>query len=115
MAYAAVISLEATINDLLDSPRLSLVPPSRKIIKFAYRELRSLREILRRLDASGTSSTRKNVNALDARIKEAVWGFEDLLESHVYAQILPQSGREEKVSGLDAEIKKGSVEIRRFH
>ena len=33
---------------------------------------------------------RTKVNALDDRIKEVVWEFEDLLESHLYDQILPQ-------------------------
>ena len=30
------------------------------------------------------------VNDLDERVKEVVWELEDLLESHVYEQILPQ-------------------------
>lgn len=91
MAYAAVISVKKTIENLTNSPRISLVPPSLQIVEFAYKELNTLQEILQRLDKSRKSHGRKKVNALDVRIKDSVWKFEDLLESHVYAQILPQS------------------------
>ena len=46
--------------------------------------------VLVKLDNTGFSKTRTKENALDDRIKEAVWEFEDLLESHFYYQILPQ-------------------------
>ncbi|XP_047954089.1 putative disease resistance RPP13-like protein 2 [Salvia hispanica] len=38
----------------------------------------------------GYSKIRTKVNALDERIKEVIWEFEDLLESHYADQILPQ-------------------------
>ncbi|XP_047954086.1 putative late blight resistance protein homolog R1A-4 [Salvia hispanica] len=51
-----------------------------------------LQNVLRKLDHStaGYSKIRTEVNAWDERIKEIVWGFEDILESHVVDQILPQ-------------------------
>ncbi|XP_047956588.1 disease resistance protein RPH8A-like [Salvia hispanica] len=49
-----------------------------------------LQKVLLKLDETGYSKIRTKVNALDEQIKEVVWEFEDLLESHVYQQILPQ-------------------------
>ncbi|XP_047954088.1 putative late blight resistance protein homolog R1A-10 [Salvia hispanica] len=49
-----------------------------------------LEKVLLKLDETGYSKIRTKVNALDERIKEVVWEFEDLLESHYADQILPQ-------------------------
>ncbi|XP_042017762.1 putative inactive disease susceptibility protein LOV1 [Salvia splendens] len=49
-----------------------------------------LQRNLLKLDKTGCSKIGTKVNDLDERIKEAILEFEDLLESHVYEQILPQ-------------------------
>ncbi|KAH6828922.1 hypothetical protein C2S53_013489 [Perilla frutescens var. hirtella] len=88
--YGAVVSLQQTINRILESSRISLLPPSAEIIQLTYRELTPLQKTLKRLDRISKSKSRKKVNALDGRIKQAVWRFEDLLESHLSHQILSQ-------------------------
>ncbi|XP_047952250.1 putative late blight resistance protein homolog R1B-23 isoform X2 [Salvia hispanica] len=89
-AYGAAISLKDTIQTILHSSRISLVPPSPQILQPAYDAMVRLQKVLLKLEETGYSKIRTKVNALDDRIKEAVWEFEDLLESHVYQQILPQ-------------------------
>ncbi|XP_057767626.1 putative late blight resistance protein homolog R1B-12 [Salvia miltiorrhiza] len=89
-AYGAVKSLRNTIDYILHSSHFRLVPHSRDIIKLAYKELQPLQEMLERLDSTRTSKSRKEVNALDGRIKEILLEFEDLLESLVYQQIHSQ-------------------------
>ncbi|XP_057786825.1 putative late blight resistance protein homolog R1C-3 [Salvia miltiorrhiza] len=89
-AYGAVNSLRNTIDYILYSSHFSLVDPSPHIIQSAYEELQPLQEILERLDSTRTSKSRKKVNALDGKIKELIWEFQDLLESLVYQQILSQ-------------------------
>ncbi|XP_057775427.1 putative late blight resistance protein homolog R1A-10 [Salvia miltiorrhiza] len=49
-----------------------------------------LQSVMLKLDDTSCSKIRTKVNAADERIKEVVWEFEDLLESHVLHQILPQ-------------------------
>ncbi|XP_057812417.1 putative late blight resistance protein homolog R1A-10 isoform X1 [Salvia miltiorrhiza] len=96
MAYAAVISLMNTIEGLRNSSRISFdVTPCPEIIEPAYEELKSLQEILKRLDGSSKSSIR--MNALDAQIRDAVSQFEDKLESHISNQFLSQS--DESIDG----------------
>ncbi|XP_042014789.1 disease susceptibility protein LOV1-like [Salvia splendens] len=90
-AYGAAISLKNTINSILKSSRISLVPASSiQVLRPAYEAMDRLLTALSKLDDTGYSKIRTKVNALDERIKEAVWEFEDLLESHFYDQILPQ-------------------------
>ncbi|XP_057789285.1 disease resistance protein RPP13-like [Salvia miltiorrhiza] len=91
-AYGAVNSLRNTIDYILHSSHFSLVDPSPNIIQVAYEELNPLQEILERLDSTSKSRSRsrKKVNALDERIKELIWEFEDILESLVYQHILSQ-------------------------
>ncbi|XP_042014282.1 putative late blight resistance protein homolog R1A-10 [Salvia splendens] len=90
-AYGAAISLKNTINRILKSSRISLVPASSiQVLRPAYEAMDRLLTALSKLDDTGYSKIRTKVNALDERIKEAVWEFEDLLESHLYDQILPQ-------------------------
>ncbi|KAH6788484.1 hypothetical protein C2S51_003490 [Perilla frutescens var. frutescens] len=91
MAYAAVISAMQTIERLLNSSRILLSPPSLNIVKSANQELKSLKETLKKLDGGSKNVSWKKVNALDARIREAVSQFEDLLESVVLDQIVSQS------------------------
>ncbi|XP_047955127.1 putative late blight resistance protein homolog R1B-12 isoform X2 [Salvia hispanica] len=86
-AYGAVLSLENTINNILRCSRFSLVDRSRKIIDFVYQELHPLQRILERLDSTSPSRSRKKVNALDGIIKDAIWKFEDSLESLLILQI----------------------------
>ncbi|XP_042013450.1 putative disease resistance protein At1g50180 [Salvia splendens] len=89
-AYGAAISLKNTIQLILKSPRISLVPPSPQIIQPAYDAMCRLQKALLKLDSTGYSKIRMNVNSLDERIKEFIWEFEDLLESLFTNQILPK-------------------------
>ncbi|XP_047954107.1 uncharacterized protein LOC125200513 [Salvia hispanica] len=89
-AFGAATSLKMTIESMLQSSRISLVPPSPQVLLSAYEAMVSLQKVLLKLDETSCSKIRTKVNALDERIKEAVWEFEDLLESHFYDQILPQ-------------------------
>ncbi|XP_057789266.1 putative late blight resistance protein homolog R1B-23 isoform X2 [Salvia miltiorrhiza] len=89
-AYGAANSLRNTIDYILHSSHFIVVDPSPRILQLAYEELDPLQEILERLDRTRTSKSRKKVNALDGRIKELIWEFEDLLESPLYQQILSQ-------------------------
>ncbi|XP_042017157.1 putative late blight resistance protein homolog R1C-3 isoform X2 [Salvia splendens] len=86
-AFGAVLSLRNTINNILCCSRFSLVDPSQQIIKGVYSELKPWEEILERLDETSPSKSRKKVNALDGRIKDAIWKFEDSLESLLVQQI----------------------------
>ncbi|EYU23543.1 hypothetical protein MIMGU_mgv1a022015mg [Erythranthe guttata] len=90
MAYAAVISLKTVIERLLKSSEISFVPPSKKIIKSAYKQLLSLQEVLKRFDNRSRISSER-VNALDGEIREVVRKLEDVIESRVSTQILSQS------------------------
>lgn len=90
-AYAAVVCLMKTIESILESSSISLVLPSPQVMQLAYKELKRLQEILERLDSTSRSKSRKKINALDGKIIDAVWKFEDLLESHLSDHILSQS------------------------
>ncbi|XP_057812479.1 putative late blight resistance protein homolog R1A-10 [Salvia miltiorrhiza] len=89
-AYGAAASLKNTIQRILQSSRISLVSHSPQILQPAYDEMDRLQKVLLKLDETSCSKIRTKVNAADERIKEAVWEFEDLLESHILHQILPQ-------------------------
>ncbi|XP_057812481.1 putative late blight resistance protein homolog R1B-17 isoform X1 [Salvia miltiorrhiza] len=89
-AYGAAASLKNTIQRILQSSRISLVSHSPQILQPVYDEMNRLQKVLLKLDDTSCSNIRTEVNALDERIKEAVWEFEDLLESHILPQILPQ-------------------------
>ncbi|KAL7153183.1 hypothetical protein ABFS83_04G149000 [Erythranthe nasuta] len=90
MAYAALISLKSVIERLLKSSEISFVPPSKKIIKSAYKQLLSLQEVLKRFDNRNRINSER-VNALDGEIREAVRKLEDVIESRVSNQFLSQS------------------------
>ncbi|KAI3464146.1 hypothetical protein Pfo_020809 [Paulownia fortunei] len=85
MAYAALVSLKQTIQCLLNSSQISILPPSPEIRKLMY-EIRSSQKFLKRLD----SSSGERVNAFDEQIREAACELEDALESHASNQILSQ-------------------------
>ncbi|XP_047956581.1 putative late blight resistance protein homolog R1A-10 [Salvia hispanica] len=89
-AYGAAVSLKNTIQSLLESSRISLVPPSPQILRSAYDAMSCLLNVLSKLDSTGYSKIRTKVNALDDRIKEAIWEFEDLSNRTTPDQILPQ-------------------------
>ncbi|KAI3464105.1 hypothetical protein Pfo_020768 [Paulownia fortunei] len=92
MAYAAVVSLKQTIERLLNSSHILIVPNSSpEIIEFAYKEVLSLQQVLKRWDSDGSSSSSSDrVNALEEQIREAVCKLEDVLESHVSNQFRSQ-------------------------
>ncbi|XP_057812477.1 probable disease resistance RPP8-like protein 4 isoform X2 [Salvia miltiorrhiza] len=89
-AFGAAASLKNTILRILQSSRISLVSHSPQILQPASDGMDRLQKVLRKLDETSCSKIRTEVNALDELIKEAVWEFEDLLESHVLPEILPQ-------------------------
>ncbi|XP_057810269.1 putative late blight resistance protein homolog R1A-4 [Salvia miltiorrhiza] len=89
-AYGAATSLKNTIQRILQSSRISLVSHSPLILPPVYDQMDRLQRVLQLLDKTSCSKIRTEVNALDELIKEAVWEFEDLLESHLLPQILPQ-------------------------
>ncbi|XP_042011402.1 putative late blight resistance protein homolog R1A-10 [Salvia splendens] len=89
-AWGAVVSLKNTILHIVNSSYMYLVEPSQYIIQLAYDELQPLQDILKRLDTTSVSKSRTKVNALDKRIKDTIWKFEDSLESLVREQILLQ-------------------------
>ncbi|XP_057812489.1 putative late blight resistance protein homolog R1A-10 [Salvia miltiorrhiza] len=89
-AYGAATSLKNTIQRILQSSRISLVSHSPQILQPAYDQMDRLQKVLLELDETSCSKIRTEVNALDELIKEAVWEFEDLLESQILPQILPQ-------------------------
>ncbi|XP_057812492.1 putative late blight resistance protein homolog R1A-10 [Salvia miltiorrhiza] len=89
-AFGAAASLKNTILRILQSSRISLVSHSPQILQPVYDEMDRLQKVLLKLDETSCSKIRTEVNAADELIKEAVWEFEDLLESHILPQILPQ-------------------------
>ncbi|XP_047953941.1 putative late blight resistance protein homolog R1B-12 [Salvia hispanica] len=111
-AYGAAISLKNTIRCLLQSSRISLVPPSPQVIQPTYDAMVRLQKVLLKLEDTGYTKIRTKVNYLDERIKEVVWEFEDLLESHVYEQILPrvETGRDHFSFPVDLQSLRKSVD-----
>ncbi|XP_047954104.1 putative late blight resistance protein homolog R1A-4 [Salvia hispanica] len=89
-AYGAVISLKNTIECILESSRIWLGPSCPQILQPTYDAMFRLQKVLLKVDDTGYNKIRTRVNALDERIKETIWEFEDLLESHFTDQILPQ-------------------------
>ncbi|KAH6773897.1 hypothetical protein C2S51_012301 [Perilla frutescens var. frutescens] len=114
VGYGAVISLQQTINRILESSRISLLPPSAEIIQLTYRELTPLQKTLKRLDRISKSKSRKKVNALDGRIKEVVWRFEDLLESHLSHQILSQQSEIDGVCLFSVDLQSLQLDVDSF-
>ncbi|XP_047957040.1 putative late blight resistance protein homolog R1A-10 isoform X2 [Salvia hispanica] len=89
-AYGGVLSLRNTINNVICCSRFSLVGGSLQIIQGVYEELQPLTKVLQILDSTSPSRSRKKVNALDGIIKDAIWKFEDSLESLLTRQIPSQ-------------------------
>ncbi|XP_042013080.1 putative late blight resistance protein homolog R1A-10 [Salvia splendens] len=89
-AYGAMSSLTETMNNILRCSRFSLDVRSQQIIQALINELQPWPQILERLDKTSPSRSRKKVNALDGIIKEAIWKFEDSLESLLTQQIPSQ-------------------------
>ncbi|XP_047956735.1 putative late blight resistance protein homolog R1A-3 isoform X2 [Salvia hispanica] len=89
-AYGAATSVKNTIQRILRSSRISLVPPSQQVLQPAYEAMVRLQKVLLKLDETSCSKIRTKVNALDDRIKKVIWDFEDLVESRYSDQILPQ-------------------------
>ncbi|EYU17693.1 hypothetical protein MIMGU_mgv1a001245mg [Erythranthe guttata] len=88
MAYAAVISLKQTIEHLLYSPHV--VNPVPQILQSLYEDVSSLQELLKELDSS-SNTIREKVNAnLDGQIRDSVYEFEDILDTHASNEKLEQ-------------------------
>ncbi|XP_047955460.1 putative late blight resistance protein homolog R1A-4 [Salvia hispanica] len=64
--------------------------PSPHLLQQAYDAMCRLQKVLLKLEETSCSKIRTKVNALDERIKEVVWEFEDLLESLLADQLLAQ-------------------------
>ncbi|KAL0364476.1 UNVERIFIED_CONTAM: hypothetical protein Sangu_0545200 [Sesamum angustifolium] len=78
MAYAALISLEHTIEHLLNSSEIPLVASCPEIIQLAYQDVKSLQQIFRALEVDINS---KVLKAMESEIREAAFRLEDVLES----------------------------------
>ncbi|XP_047978803.1 putative late blight resistance protein homolog R1A-4 [Salvia hispanica] len=89
-AFAAATSLKNTLERILHSSRFLLVPPSADIAALTYKAVYDIQTILLQLEYTSYSKIRTKVNTVDEQIKQAIWEFEDLLESLIYDQILPQ-------------------------
>ncbi|XP_057812369.1 putative late blight resistance protein homolog R1C-3 [Salvia miltiorrhiza] len=99
--YGAVTFLKNTIHCIL---QLFCISPSPQILLPAYDEVDRLQNVLLKLDDTSCSKIRTKVNAADELIKEAIWEFEDLLESHVLPQILPQLDSERDNLSFSVEL-----------
>ncbi|PIN14423.1 Apoptotic ATPase [Handroanthus impetiginosus] len=88
MAYfAAVISLKNTIQRLLNSSQLSILPPSEEILQFALKEVRSVQEVLQNNEELIIKNCDNGrVTSLTGQIREAAYKLEDALESHASDQ-----------------------------
>ncbi|XP_047957070.1 putative late blight resistance protein homolog R1A-10 [Salvia hispanica] len=108
-AYGAVFSLANTINNIRGCSRCSLVGRSQRILELVYKELEPLPKILERLDTTSPSRSRKKVNAFDGRVKEAIWKFEDSLESLVTQQIPSQFESIPEIVSIDLQSLKNDA------
>ncbi|XP_047962697.1 putative late blight resistance protein homolog R1A-10 [Salvia hispanica] len=110
-SLGAVLSLRNTINNILHCSRFNLIGGSQQIIQAVYNELEPWQEILERLDKTSPSLSRKKVNALDGRIKEVIWKFEDSLESLLIQHINPSQLETlpERVLSMDLQSLKNKV------
>ncbi|KAL1542534.1 putative late blight resistance protein R1A-10 [Salvia divinorum] len=100
-AYGAVLSIRNTIDNILRCSRFSLVGGSEEIIDVVNKELYQLQFNLARVDKTSPSRSREKVNALDGRIKVAIWSFEDSLESLLIQQIPSQSEIPPEIVSID--------------
>ncbi|KAL0385204.1 UNVERIFIED_CONTAM: Disease resistance protein RPP13 [Sesamum radiatum] len=74
MAYAALVSLE----HLLNSFEIPLIPSCQEIIQLAYQDVKSLQQLFRSLEVD---ADRKRLKAMEREIREATFRLEDVLES----------------------------------
>ncbi|KAL1542509.1 putative late blight resistance protein R1A-10 isoform X3 [Salvia divinorum] len=100
-ACGAVLSLRNTISNILCCSRFSLVARSKQILDVVYNELDPLQQILERLDDTSRSRSRKKVNALGGRIRDALWKFEDSMESLLTQHFPSQSQTIPEIVSID--------------
>ncbi|XP_042016302.1 putative disease resistance protein At1g50180 [Salvia splendens] len=100
-AYGVVLSLRNTINNIICCSHFRLVGGSLQIIQGVYEELQPLTKVLEILDETSPSRSRKKVNALDGIIKDAIWRFEDSLESLLTRQIPSQYDTLPEIVSID--------------
>lgn len=86
MAYAAVISLKQTINGLVHSSRISLIPSTRETLEFAYDGTTSLQKVLETLYERSS----ERLAGLDGEIRDCANDLEDVLEFHESEQLYSQ-------------------------
>ncbi|XP_012829202.1 PREDICTED: putative late blight resistance protein homolog R1A-10 [Erythranthe guttata] len=97
MAYGAVCCLELTIDRLLKSSHISInvQNSSHQILKHLYDEILSLKEALGEFDKRRSTINMKMVKTLEAEIIDAIYEFEDVIDSHLSNQFhSPQSEEE---------------------
>ncbi|XP_047978857.1 putative late blight resistance protein homolog R1B-17 [Salvia hispanica] len=105
VAYVAAVYLKYKI--LPRALSVKFIVPAK-----AYNAMCRLQKVLLKLEETGFSRIRTKVNALDERIKEAIWEFEDLIESNFTNQILPllESGTSHLSYSVDLWSLKQSVD-----
>ncbi|PIM99451.1 Apoptotic ATPase [Handroanthus impetiginosus] len=86
--YAALISLEQTIQRLLNSSQISILSSSREILESVCKKVRSFDElVLQRNEKIIIShSSNERVTSLKGQIRDAAYKLEDVIESHALAQ-----------------------------
>lgn len=109
MAYVAVISLKHTLEHLMDPCNDLLAPPSKQIIKSAYKEVNSVHKHLKELDCM---SWKRSVNALEEGLREELFNFEDVIESHISNQLLSQSQKKGQPLPFSADLEDLKPRIR---
>ncbi|PIM98344.1 Apoptotic ATPase [Handroanthus impetiginosus] len=94
MAYfAGVISLQQTIERLLNSSHISILPSDREILESTKEMGFSLQRVLRRWDNSRNNIMSERVNSLHEQIRDVAYKLQDALDSHVSNQFLSGSER----------------------
>ncbi|KAL7114957.1 hypothetical protein ACP275_04G153800 [Erythranthe tilingii] len=113
MAYAAAISLTHTIERLSNSCRISVVSNSSlEIINLLYDEVYSVLGVVEeKPDIICNINMRRKINVFDEQIRETLYEFEDVLETRVLQQFLPQSDIQEEVKEIQYPLPLFSLDL----
>ncbi|XP_073121327.1 putative late blight resistance protein homolog R1A-3 [Henckelia pumila] len=80
MAYAAIISLQLTLQNILLHPHIYSLPCKKKDIESLYEKLEFLQRFLEEYNPSHESNERATL--LEGRIRDAAYEAEDLMDLH---------------------------------